>query len=322
MNNLFEGTLQEQLYKRTNKLYYHVSARDFEKFEARNEFRRGGDEELSSVFLTPNYDMILQFAEWKLDEDEEADFGVLYLYLCRINRPLNIFNPSNKTDVDAFMRVVMQNPRGFYKELYTRSGKEGVESNLFAFVKNLQKRHDWQAMENPAVVKLVKEAGYDGFASTENFIGNLAVFDPAAITIMRKKVLGKEDIWAGLAARNDAVDAGTYQTKGFKDVDRYKIHYKGDDLEKFGQNVGSDDFMIVFKDSEGREAAVKPDDLMDDDGNLINNGRNLTRVLRMWAPEDVDLDDPSGTYVYGGETFDLPSEVMDAVAADFKLPSR
>ena len=172
--------LFEQIY-RSNKLYYHISPNKFSQFEKRNNFR-GSNLEYGGTFLTPKLMMIQQYLrDYLMDKFKQDEY---YVYVCTLNKSLNIFNPSSKVDRTKFLTEIRKDPQQFYFDFAMRQ-PGAVYGTLQSELNEIFRTHKWSQMENPEITKIVKKLGYDGYVSEENNVGNIFVFNPENIKIIK-----------------------------------------------------------------------------------------------------------------------------------------
>lgn len=174
--------LSEQIYDK-KKIYYHISPNKFTKFENRQRFRKGDEEAIGGVFLTPRLYMIQQYG-YEYLYSHFPDNKEYYVYKCILNRPLNIFNPSSQKDRMAFSKEVAKNPKEFFTKYGSKQFKS-LHNNLSKELTDVFTTHAWTSMENPAITKIVRQLGYDGYVSLEHNVGNLMLFNAKDIDIIR-----------------------------------------------------------------------------------------------------------------------------------------
>ena len=179
-NTIKESQLFEQIY-RTGKSYYHISPNKFTKFEKRNRFR-GTDVSYGGTFLTPKLVMINDYLrDYLMDKFRQDEY---YLYRCLLTKPLNLFNPGSRKDRTAFLTEVRKNPREFFFN-FAMKQPGAVYRTLQSELTEVFRTHKWSQMENPMITDIVRKLNYDGYVSEENGVGNIFVFNPENIQIIR-----------------------------------------------------------------------------------------------------------------------------------------
>jgi hypothetical protein len=176
---IFQGEqLQEAIYTQ-RKMFYHISYNSFSKFESRNQYRTG-DNEAGGVFLTPSLRMIQEYlTSYLLDKYRRPQY---YLYRCFLTDNLNIFNPSNNKDRAKLLAEIKKDPKGFYEQ-FAAGTTDFVQKDLGHVLTHFFTYNGWSDAENPAMSKLIKKLGFDGYESTENDVTNTLVFDANKVKI-------------------------------------------------------------------------------------------------------------------------------------------
>jgi hypothetical protein len=176
-------SLFEQIYTKTDRrLYYHGSPFYLDRIELRSRYRgEGNDGEYPTIFLSKSREFAGGYAIYassKLPHPLPNSFPELRptIHLCRITElKLDICNLSSDRDRERILESLPERKRDWaYDSLYGQS-----------------ERH-WIVMEDPDVLGLVSEAGYDGFATEEKGAENIALFHDC-VRVIDHEVLEMED---------------------------------------------------------------------------------------------------------------------------------
>jgi hypothetical protein len=306
--------LEEQQYN-ARKIYYHVSPEQFSKFEKRNGFRKNDkDANSGGVFLTPSLHMIEEYIEF-LAGRPKSKRDNYYIYQCMLTRSPYIFNPSFKDDLRKLVAEIEKDPTSFIDEYVTTNFNYQPDS-IGAIIKNLR-RHMWDNMENPAITKRVRLAGFEGYVSDENDVGNVFVFNPELVKILNGKPWHVYETKKGQHNWEDwniFEELHTNVSRGFGDLDRsiyghldnygvdarFAIRFSeyDDDLNHM------DDRKIDLTNYLSRQAKVKPelkellvkDRFFKEYDHATFRGKRYTNLKDLLAALDQDFgfgDDPS-----------------------------
>jgi len=303
-NTIKESKLFEQIY-RSSKLYYHISPNKFDKFERRNSFRKGdGAEELGGTFLTPQLYMInAYFANYLSTKHKRKEY---YLYYCKLKKDLNIFNPSSKKDRTLLIDKIRENPNQFFLN-YSIKQPRAVLPDLKRELASMFRSHNWSQIENPELTKMIKSLGFDGYVSQENEVGNIMVFDPTNIEIVRSKSMKAEDL-------KDSWSEKAFSKDEYEQInDRYKWK---DEKENRWDSVDDNEFNdLKYTTSDIYEITtdtdLEPFDLL---SMVDNDGKIITNKMR-------DVLDPAIHYAkkffFDGKEFDSVNELEKHLVKTF-----
>jgi hypothetical protein len=201
--------LFERVYNKTHKILYHISEEKFNEFRhTENHIGEHNPFVNDAIYLSSSRTMCLDFGVsvlLNLETPKEVNHYVaysmdtgdkdkLYLYTCTFTKPLNIFNPSNKTDYEFIKR-------GGY-------ARDDV-------LKKLAATHNWYEMEELiGEIPSIQEQ-YDGFVTAQYEYSNVGVFRPWE----NLKILKREGLKAA-----DIVDGGTFKRETSETTFRTKVN--------------------------------------------------------------------------------------------------
>jgi hypothetical protein len=187
--------LFEQIY-RTNRIYWHGSDNDFDKFKTSKK----------GIFLSTSKDFAIQYTNKQNFENVDA----CRIYMCKLARPLNLFNIASKKDrkdMNEYFRNIDKtvDVNALYEEM-----KKG-ESPM----------RGWSIMEKYYFREAYYDLGYDGFTVSEqhptegsfkkyeDYIENISVFNPDDIIILEKYFYDRgEGILRSLKHGNNKISLG------------------------------------------------------------------------------------------------------------------
>lgn len=172
-----KNKLFEQIFNKTNRIFYHMSPYKFDQFKLSSEYMPGMEEErkVPSIFLSPSKDFVIKFLEYKPDVKESQK--VVYLYTVMLTRELNLWNESSKFDQKRFKETF---PDEYEMYMHKRKQNRRVA------------RRDFVRIEEYAFI--YKELGYDGYNTLGIYSDfnplnaeNIAVFDASALRIIKRE---------------------------------------------------------------------------------------------------------------------------------------
>jgi hypothetical protein len=125
--------------------------------------------------------------------------GEIFLYMCKLKKPLNLFNIASKYDRQRM-------------DEYLKLTKDTKDINLYyeMMSEGLAQMRRWNHMENDDFIRGYRELNFDGFTTTEQmksndhnipYTENIAVFDPTNIMILRQYT--NDDLKEGEMADED-----------------------------------------------------------------------------------------------------------------------
>ena len=202
---MFEEVLRESRLKAG--YFYHASPKLFDRFRSSSKYIKYKDkgDHNDAVFLCDNIEMCVKFAYNYLSSKNKGveDF---YLYKVKIQGDLNIFNPNNKDDRKLFLDEVRRIGQEDFLIGYEKAERAGYSATL---------RHtllcilsgSFTSIENPLVIRIFRDLGFDGFYAREGEDRTLAIFDPQVISIVDTKKVSRKDmeVWWGSKPRRSEI---------------------------------------------------------------------------------------------------------------------
>jgi hypothetical protein len=166
--------LFEQIY-RTNRIYWHGSYKYFREFKYNNKYDEGAGGGM--LFLSTKREFALKFV---IDDPDTTNTA--YLYMCKLIRPLDIFNIASDHDI----KKVGENLKGEDLEYFKRQ-IDFMRNNKITW-------RTWTTIEYTPFVKTYIDLGYDGIAINEDGIENLGIFGKSnSIKILKREIVSLQD---------------------------------------------------------------------------------------------------------------------------------
>jgi hypothetical protein len=174
----------------SSKVFYHVSPNLFGSFDP-NKSQFGG-----LTYFTENKNFA-QKAFSSLINDGE---GISYLYTIKIKQPLNLFEPNHPENINKLRPLVETLVKEKYKDPVTGvrfdptgvtimlNGEEIKDPSIDQMTDWMLWRisnKSWRILEGGAIIKFIKESGYDGVLTNEIGSDNVGIFDTSLIDIVK-----------------------------------------------------------------------------------------------------------------------------------------